>query len=76
MTKNKRTRPETVEERIEKCRAAGRAGRGESKQRTEQMKRFWERVRAGELPRPKIVPRGKGRGKQLIMKEIDNAAKV
>lgn len=37
----------------EHLRKAGRAGRGQSKNRSVQMLAYWARVRAGEIPAPR-----------------------
>jgi len=47
---------------VEAGRKGGLAGRGASKQRTEQMKLYWSRVRAGEARAPR--PRGRNKPKQ------------
>lgn len=47
---------------VEAGRLGGLAGRGSVKQRSQQMKLYWSRVRAGELPHRR--PRGKNKPKQ------------
>jgi hypothetical protein len=47
---------------VEAGRKGGRAGRGSCKQRTEQMRLYWARVRAGEIKAPRA--RGANKPKQ------------
>ena len=73
MKRLKREKPETPEEFRERMRTIGRAGRGPAKCRKTQMLSFWQKVRAGELPKPK--PRGKAKPKQMVLEVIDNATR-
>lgn len=50
---------------VEAGRLGGLAGRGSNKQRSAQMKIYWSRVRAGELPLPRR--RGKALPKQRTL---------
>ena len=67
MKKLKRER-ETPEEKRQRMRRMGMAGRGAAKCRKNQMLSFWAKVRAGELPRPR--PRGKAKPKQMLLEGI------
>jgi hypothetical protein len=71
MKRNRRKTPETPEEHRARSRRGGKAGRGAAKCRRDQMLTFWQKVRAGEVPKPK--PRGKAKPKQMILEGIDDA---